>query len=77
MVLENLRATGIAASKAVIIGDTHFDMAMGKSAGVHTIGVDWGFHTASEIETGQPDIMVSTMKELGAALTQFKRKLAL
>ena len=77
MVLENLRAANVPASHAVIIGDTHFDMAMGKSAGVHAIGVDWGFHTASEIQTGGADVMISTMAELYAALGQFKTKLAI
>lgn len=74
MVLENLRHTGRTAANAVIIGDTHFDMSMGKAAGVHAIGVDWGFHTASEIVSGGADVMVSTMGELSAALGQFKQK---
>lgn len=74
MVLENLRHTGKPSANAVIIGDTHFDMSMGKAAGIHAIGVDWGFHTASEIAGGGADVMVSTMGELSAALGQFKQK---
>ena len=33
----------------VMIGDTHFDMAMGVAAGVRPIGVDWGYHEAAEL----------------------------
>ena len=34
---------------AVMIGDTSFDMAMGRSAGVRAIGVGWGYHTTEEM----------------------------
>lgn len=33
----------------VVVGDTVFDIAMGVSAGVRAIGVDWGYHDAAEL----------------------------
>jgi len=36
--------TGIDPEHAVMIGDTSFDMEMGKAAGFSTIGVAWGYH---------------------------------
>jgi phosphoglycolate phosphatase len=33
----------------VMIGDTSFDIAMAAAAGVHPIGVAWGYHTAAEL----------------------------
>ncbi len=77
MVNENLRALTADPQNAVIIGDTHFDMSMGKAAGVHAIGVDWGFHNFAEVKAGGADVMVSTMGELSAALTQFKTQVLL
>jgi phosphoglycolate phosphatase len=44
---------GVEAGKAVMIGDTSFDMIMAKDAGVRALGVAWGYHTPDElIETG-------------------------
>lgn len=39
-----LAETGIAPGRAVMIGDTTFDMEMGRAAGVFTLGVGWGYH---------------------------------
>jgi phosphoglycolate phosphatase len=44
MILRALADTGIDAQDAVMIGDTSFDIEMGCAAGVHTIGVCWGYH---------------------------------
>lgn len=34
---------------AVMIGDTGYDMAMARAAGVRAIGVAWGYHTPAEL----------------------------
>ncbi|OSZ69005.1 haloacid dehalogenase [Sphingomonas sp. IBVSS1] len=48
-----LADAGVGHDKAVMIGDTIFDIAMGRAAGVTGIGVDWGYHEADElIEAG-------------------------
>jgi len=44
MIETCLRETGVEADRAVIVGDTTFDLEMGRAAGVATIGVDWGYH---------------------------------
>ena len=44
MILGALEETGIAATDACMIGDTTYDMAMAKAAGVRAIGVKWGYH---------------------------------
>ena len=33
-------------ARAVMVGDTEFDIAMGRAAGMATIGVAWGYHPA-------------------------------
>ena len=49
MLRAALAEAGAEATRAAIIGDTVFDMAMGANAGVRAIGVDWGYHEADEL----------------------------
>lgn len=44
MILTAMAETGVAAPEVVMIGDTTFDMAMARSAGVTGVGVSWGYH---------------------------------
>jgi phosphoglycolate phosphatase len=61
MVLTALAETGVDARHAVMIGDTSFDMDMGRAAGVTTIAVDWGYHPAERL---QADHMIGSFTEL-------------
>lgn len=49
MLLAAMAEAGMEAEQSVIIGDTHFDIAMGVAAGVRAIGVSWGYHDAHEL----------------------------
>jgi phosphoglycolate phosphatase len=49
MLQAALAETGIAAKNAVMIGDTQFDMEMAGAAGVHAIGVTWGYHEVDRL----------------------------
>lgn len=49
MVLQCLQETGVDADRAIMVGDTTFDLEMGRSAGVSTIGVDWGYHPTEHL----------------------------
>lgn len=71
MVLDAIKETGTEAARAVMIGDTGFDMAMGRNAGVHTLGVSWGFHTADEISDGGAHELHHDFETLGQALDAF------
>ena len=71
MVEANLSALKIPATQAVMIGDTSFDMLMGRAAHVHCLGVSWGFHTREEIEQGGAHHIVETMSGLNEKLTEF------
>lgn len=53
MILACLNETGIDATRAVMIGDTTFDMEMGRGAGVKTIGVSWGYHPTRDLQADQ------------------------
>ncbi len=49
MLQAALSETGVAAQHAVMIGDTEFDMAMARAAGLVAIGVTWGYHPAARL----------------------------
>ena len=44
-----LAEVGCDPAQAVMIGDTQYDIAMARAAGVRAVGVDWGYHTAQEL----------------------------
>lgn len=70
MVQEALRAAGIDAKDAVMIGDTTFDIEMGRAAGVATIGVSWGYHPVSELKKAGAGRIVDSFSELERALQE-------
>lgn len=49
MALAAIAEAGAAPETTVMIGDTSFDMAMGRAAGAHALGVNWGYHDAHEL----------------------------
>ena len=40
---------GAAPETSLMIGDTSFDMAMARAAGVTAIGVTWGYHDSDSL----------------------------
>jgi phosphoglycolate phosphatase len=42
-------AVGVAPSRAAMIGDTSYDMAMARAAGSLAVGVAWGYHAPDEL----------------------------
>ena len=65
MVQAAMADTGVDAARAVMIGDTTYDMDMGRAAGVHTIGVTWGYHDAADLNA---DCIVSDFQAIPAAI---------
>lgn len=49
MIRAALAETGVAAGRTAMIGDTRWDIDMGKAAGVATVAVDWGYHPAADL----------------------------
>lgn len=69
MVLAALAETGVEPANAVMIGDTEFDMQMARAAGVRSIGVSWGYHTADRLDGA--DVVVHEVAQLAEAITGF------
>ena len=66
MIEACLRETGVEAGQAVIVGDTEFDIEMGRAAGIRTIGVTWGYHPRTRL--AQADRLIDSFDQLDAAL---------
>lgn len=64
MLQAALAEAGAEPAGSVMIGDTVFDIAMARNAGVRAVGVDWGYHDDHELHDAGAALVVSTMDEL-------------
>jgi phosphoglycolate phosphatase len=64
MLRRAISEAGAVATETVMIGDTSFDMRMGVGAGVHPIGVGWGYHPATELLEAGAERVVASFPEL-------------
>jgi phosphoglycolate phosphatase len=49
MLRRALREAGVGPDRAVMIGDSRYDMRMARAAGVPALGVEWGYNPAEEL----------------------------
>jgi phosphoglycolate phosphatase len=66
MVLHLLETMAIKAEETLVVGDTTFDLEMGKGAGCLTAGVSYGNHSREQLATVSPDWIVDRFDELRA-----------
>jgi phosphoglycolate phosphatase len=64
MLHRALKATGKAASRTFLIGDSTFDMRMARAAGVGAIGVSWGVHPTASLLSAGAEMIVDDFKML-------------
>ncbi len=46
------------------VGDTSGDVEYGKTAGVRTVGISWGFQDKSKLKLSEPDYLIDDILEL-------------
>lgn len=70
MVMQAMADAGAGPATTVMIGDTSYDMMMGRAAGTYCLGVDWGYHHPDELRTAgahgvaeHPDALVDMMEK--------------
>lgn len=49
MLQAALDETGVPADRALMVGDTSFDMDMAQAAGIYGLGVSWGYHDRARL----------------------------
>lgn len=66
MLEEILAETGVKASEALMIGDTEYDLDMGRRAGMDVIAVSYGAHHLDRLLKYDPVLVVHNFPELEA-----------
>ncbi|MEM6306567.1 MAG: HAD-IA family hydrolase [Pseudomonadota bacterium] len=57
------------ADTCVMVGDTTYDMDMGRAAGVQTLAVTWGYHSAAQLRPCA-DVLCTTYSDMVPILKQ-------
>jgi phosphoglycolate phosphatase len=68
MLEEILNETGMEPEKAVMVGDTEYDLEMAKNAGISSIGVSYGVHDSERLLKHEP---ITVINEIRALLNWF------
>jgi phosphoglycolate phosphatase len=68
MIMTALNETATAATETIMIGDTSYDIAMARAAGVWAAGVAWGNHPPAELTTAGAHTISSDFNELARHL---------
>jgi phosphoglycolate phosphatase len=71
MVLQAMDELDIAPENTVMIGDSSYDMAMARAAGVLPIAVTWGFQPVEALKQAGAGPIVNSYGELGPVLESF------
>jgi phosphoglycolate phosphatase len=64
MIEQAIADAGASPDTTLMIGDTSYDMAMAKAAGVKAIGVAWGYHAAKELAAAGADYIADTPADI-------------
>ena len=64
MVLKTLEKTGFTAEEALVVGDTRFDILMGRNAGCRTAGVTYGNGSREEMVESGATYIINDFSEL-------------
>lgn len=71
MVEAAIAEAGAAPGTTVMIGDTSFDMLMGRAADTHALGVAWGYHAAEELSLAGAHGIAFSPQEIPTHLKEF------
>ena len=63
-VVRTLRHFGLKPEDAVVVGDTHFDILMGRNAGCMTIGVTYGNGSRQSLQEAGADAIVDDFADI-------------
>jgi phosphoglycolate phosphatase len=64
MLFEIFAQLGVAPNRAVLIGDTEYDMDMARRAGAHAVGVGYGVHHPERLARHRPALIIDSLDEL-------------
>ncbi|MFB2533260.1 HAD-IA family hydrolase [Paracoccus sp. p4-l81] len=70
MIRAALSETGTLPERTAMIGDTSYDMAMGRAAGVRALGVAWGYHDAAALTGAGAEAVAADFAALTARIEE-------
>lgn len=68
--IQSMVANGLSADNTIMIGDRAVDINAGKSNGMSSVGVLWGFGERPELEEAEPDHLLVAPRELQTLFSQ-------
>ncbi len=71
MILQAMEELGVVPEDTVMIGDSSYDMAMARAAGVLPVGVSWGFQPVAALSEAGAARIVHSYAELDPVLRDF------
>ena len=72
MVHELLGELDIEADRALVVGDTSFDLEMAHNAGVESVAVTWGAHPRDLLAQYSPRMMLDDIRGILPLLTNLE-----
>ena len=64
MVYVILGRLGVRPEETLVVGDTTFDLEMGRNAGCYTCGVSYGNQTAEQLAAASPNYLIDDLRKL-------------
>ena len=68
VLLDAMDEVGADKTNSVIIGDTTYDILMGKNAGIKSIGVSFGYHSVADLKEAGAELIVDAFTDLPNAI---------
>jgi phosphoglycolate phosphatase len=66
MIRTALKETGVAPDRAIIVGDSSYDMEMARAAGIQAIGVSWGYMDPATLRRAGATAILERYEDLDA-----------
>jgi len=70
MILNAMGIVDASPTRTVMIGDTTHDMEMSRNAGVHALGVSWGYHEPEELLASGAHMIIDEVDQMIGAIDQ-------
>jgi phosphoglycolate phosphatase len=62
--MELMKRNNLSKENTVVIGDTNYEIEIGRNLGMKSIAVTWGYNSEKVLQAENPDFLVHNVKEL-------------